>query len=220
MVEIKLNIPTPTNITWRLKNNLSKLNLKKILVAMMLLAIGATGGYYWQGKPAKNHSETDAGELSQLQSQVAKLQKDVADIQKATATTPAATPAAMPAATGVAPSADILTSISAGITSGNAAVLEGYMASAVQVDTAAAASLGSRTPAQAVGDVVFLKTGTAPWNFALAADVIAKYQTGTYKQYFPSTAYVGKSANGYVVSFQFDSSSKISGIFMSGPNVL
>jgi len=57
----------------------------------------------------------------------------------------------------------------------------------------------------------YLDNATDPWDFALPAATLAAYQTGGYKQYFPTTALVGKSANKYVVSFQFDSNGKISG---------
>ena len=202
------------------KRGLSRLNWRLIIIVAVFILLGMSGGYLGS-KLHKNQTAVDAAAVSQLQTDVKALQKDVADI-KAAAATPAAAPAPVttPAAVGVAPAADVLTNIKAATSSGNTAALEALMATTVKVIIAPTSAPGDRTPVQAVGDLAYLKTGTAPWNFALAADVLTKYQSGTYKQYFPTTALVGQSANGYVVSYQFDSAGKINGIFMAPPNTL
>ena len=218
MVVVKLNVPSPKSAGGWIKDRIIKLGPKKIVIIIVTLAIGITGGYYWRNNQSKNQL---GNSVNDLKSQVAELQKTVAGTNNTSTTTPTTTPTTPPqTTTSVAPSADILASISAAMTSGDANPLTANMAAAVQVDIAGSASLGSRPPAQAVSDVAFLKSGTAPWNFALAADVLAKYRAGNYKQFFPETAYIGSSANGYVVSFQFDATGKISGIFMSAPNIL
>lgn len=121
--------------------------------------------------------------------------------------------------TTTAPTAEALENIKASITSENTAALEGYMAASVNVILAATEAYGPRTPTEAVGDVDYVKDGT-DWDFALPAATLDAYQAGDYKQYFPETALVGKSAEGHVISFQFNDSGKISGIFMSNHDIL
>ena len=89
------------------------------------------------------------------------------------------------------------------------------MASTIKVIIAASEGIGDRTPVQAINDLKYLDSATDPWDFALNATTLSKYQSGDYKDYFKSTSIVGKSANNYVISFNFDSSGKINGIFMS-----
>ena len=178
-------------------------------MAVVFLLLGAIAGYMYRDSQAKKDLDAQKTKVSQLELQNAQLATNLAAAKKANTTTTTTD-------TGVRPSQATLDSISAAITSGNTAALEGYMASSVTVIRAATdgPTNGARTPAQAVGDVAYVKDGTAPWNFALPAATLATYQSGSYSQYFPTSAYVGKSANNYVISFQFDSHGKISGIFM------
>lgn len=187
--------------------------IKTTLVIIALLAVGAAAGWYWRDKGAKDIQSAKQAEITSLQSKVAKLEKDakdVADASKNTTTTTTTTSTSQ----SKTPSATVLESIKASITSGNTAALEGYMASSVKVIIAASEGVGDRTPVEAIGDLNYLMAG-GTWDFALPAATLSKYQSGDYKQYFPSTAYVGLSSKKYVVSFQFDSNAKINGIFMS-----
>ena len=123
-------------------------------------------------------------------------------------------PIATPATT--APSAAELENIQASITSGNTAALEGYMASSVYEVIAASESAGAKTPTDAINGLSYINPGgDNTWDFALPTATLSAYQAGFYKQYFPTTALVGKSSDDHVVSFQFDSTGKISGIFMA-----
>ena len=123
-------------------------------------------------------------------------------------------PIAAPATT--APSAAELENIKASITSGNTAALEGYMASSVYEVIAASESAGAKTPTDAINGLSYINPGgDNTWDFALPTATLSAYQAGFYKQYFPTTALVGKSSDDHVVSFQFDSTGKISGIFMA-----
>jgi hypothetical protein len=180
-----------------------------LLMAALFLLAGAIAGYMYRDGQAKKDLDAQKAKVSTLEAKNTKLVSDLAAANKedSTSTTTA----------GVRPNQATLDSISAAITSGNTAALQGYMASSVNVIRAGTdgPTNGARTPAQAVGDVDYVKNGTAPWNFALPAATLATYQSGDYKKYFPTTAYVGKSANNYVISFQFDSNAKINGIFMS-----
>lgn len=192
------------------KNKGIKSKVMMALTAIVLLIAGAAGGYMYRDKIAKDQAEKSQAEITSLQAKVTKLEKDVIDAQKSTSTTSSSS-----TAQSKSPSASVLENIQASITSGNTAALEGYMASSVKVILAASEGVGDRTPTQAIGDLKYLDSATAPWDFALPAATITKYQAGDYKQYFPTTALVGKSANNYVISFQFDSNAKISGIFMA-----
>jgi len=130
---------------------------------------------------------------------------------KSTAITPTVTP----------PSAAELENIKASITSGNTAALEGYMASSVYEVIAASESAGAKTPTDAINGLSYINPGgDNTWDFALPTATLSAYQTGFYKQYFPTSALVGKSSDDHVVSFQFDSTGKISGIFMAMADVL
>lgn len=186
-----------------------KVNAKKLLLPLLiilLLAVGA-GAYYWRDKQPKTDQKNKQSEISSLQQKVSDLEKQLAE-EKAKKAGPA-----QPTTT--LPSTAELENIKAAISSGNTAALEGYMAPSVRVIIAASEGIGDRTPTQAIGDLAYLNAGTDPWNFALPASTLANYASGSYAQYFPSSALVGKSANKYVVSFTFNSSGKINGIFMA-----
>ena len=113
------------------------------------------------------------------------------------------------------PTEAVRQSIKESITSGNTAALEGYMASTVRVIVAASEGIGDRTPTQAISDLKYIDAATTPWNFALDGTTLAKYGSGDYKAYFSSNSIVGKSANNFVISFNFNSAGKINGIFMT-----
>lgn len=185
-------------------------NIKKtlfnLLVALVLLAAGAAAGWWYRDSQAKDELAKKDTELTSLQTKNAKLTKDLADAKKADTADATASKT---------PDAETLDNIKASITSGNTAALEGYMAPSVRVIIAATEGVGDRTPAQAVSDLKYIDAATDPWDFALATATLNKYQTGDYKQYFPTTALVGLSANKYLISFQFDSSAKINGIFLT-----
>jgi hypothetical protein len=178
-----------------------------ILMCLVLIAAGAAAGYYWRDQKAKDTDKVKQAEISALQAKNTKLEKDLADAKKASA--------AAAAPTSVRPSQATLDSIKAAIVSGNTAALDGYMASTVRVIIAASSGVGDRTPTQAINDLKYIDNATDPWDFALPSDTLSEYRGGDYKQYFPNTAYVGKSANKYVISFQFDAAGKINGIFLT-----
>ena len=182
-----------------------------VLIAVVLMLAGAGGAWLWRSKDADKQSKNQQDEISELQAKVTKAEKDLAD-EKSKSEEDNSDKSS---SSSTAPSSTALENIKASITSGNTAALEGYMASTVNVIIAASEGMGNRTPTQAITDLEYLDAGTDPWNFSLSAATLADYASGDYSQYFPSTALVGKSANNYVVSFNFNSSGKISGIFMA-----
>ena len=171
------------------------------LVVLLLIAGAAGGGWYYRDRQAKDDTKLKQTEIDSLKTANASLAKDLKEAQGK-------------AESAAKPSQQDLDNIAAAVKSGNYAALEQLMASKVTVIIAASEGLGERTPAQAIADIKYLDSGTDPWDFALPAATVDGYQAGDYKQYFPDGALAGQSANNYVVSFSFDSSGKVSTIFM------
>lgn len=182
-----------------------------ILLVILLMAGSLFLGYWYRDRKAKEQAEQLNQQITELQTQkqtaednAVKIQKELDELKAAKSTT-----------TTNVPTAAVKENVIASITSGNTAALEGYMANPVKVVIAASGGVGDRTPAQAVSDIVYIKDGTAPWNFNLPAATLAAYRASSYGQYFPTNAIVGKSANNYVISFSFNSAGKISTVFMA-----
>lgn len=180
--------------------------LLKLLLALILIAGAGGGAYYWRDKEAKDDAGLQSSQINQLQQQVSKLQSDLKTTEDK---------AAAEAASQSGPTDDTLKKVQDAVKSGKYADMQSLIASKVNVVIAASEGLGQRTPAQAVADLKYLDSGTDPWNFALASAVINGYQDGDYAQYFPVGGLVGKSANDYVVSFVFNNSGKVIGIFIA-----
>lgn len=180
--------------------------VKIVVLALIMLAFGGAGGYIWRDREAVNTDKLRTDEIGALEKSNTNLR---AELETAKQTAASGGDAAK------APSGATLENIEAAISSGNTAALEGYMASSVNVILAASEAYGAQSPAQAINDLEYLNDATNPWDFNLPVATLAQYQSGGYSQYFPTSAHVGKSANGYVISFQFGSSEKISGIFMT-----
>ncbi|OGL37428.1 hypothetical protein A3A68_01520 [Candidatus Saccharibacteria bacterium RIFCSPLOWO2_01_FULL_48_13] len=173
--------------------------IMKWLLMLLVIAAAAAAGWYYRDMQAKDDAKVYKAEIAALKAANTELKKDVTAAEVATKT----------------PSADDLANIKAAVESGNYAALEQMMTDPVTVILAASEGLGERTPTQAVADLAYLDGGTDPWDFALSAATLDGYGAGGYKQYFPKTALVGKSANNYVVSFSFDNNAKIKTIFMA-----
>ncbi len=194
----------------------SGLKVFGILILIIVLMTGsAYAGYWYREQKAKK-------ELQSANQQIADLQKQKQELEEAKAKQEKENEEEKKASTTTAtvPSEEVKTNIQDAVKSGNVAALEGYMASPVKVILAASEGLGDRTPEQAVTDMKYLNSGTDPWDFSLPETTLSQWQTGPYKQYFPSNAVVGKSANGYVVSFSFNGDGKISAIFMTSDDNL
>lgn len=189
-------------------------NKKVMMVLLCLLLVAASGGgaYFWQQQEVDKLQKSNQEKSKQVED----LQKQLQDAQAASTSDSASDVAEVV----TPPTQDQLDNMQAAIETMNTAALEGYMAASVNVILAASEGLGARTPVQAVGDVDYLSSATDPWDFSLPQATLDDYATGDYKQYFPATAFVGKSANGYVISFTFNNTGDISGIFMSASDDL
>ena len=200
--------PKPTKKNWS-----TRFVLFMLVLVLLVMTAGAT--YLWRDSKAKDAEKKQQATISALEQAKAVLETRLSN-QKPTATD-SNNVADETACTPVAPSASAIENIKASITSGNTAVLEGYMASSVNVVLAASEGQPAKTPTQAVLAVTdFISSDTASWdyNFALPASVLSGYSAGDYKDYFPSSAVVGKASNKKVISFSFDCDSKISTVFL------
>lgn len=178
------------------------------LVALVLLA--AIGYLLWQWSALNDDKSKLQSDNQTLQSKVDDLTKQLADAKKAAAASKADTQTCDGTIT-----TSLKQNIKDAISSKNTAALEGYMASSVTVVIAASEKGGAETAAKAVADLDYLSSGTMPWDFNLSAATLNAYKAGDYKNYFGTKTYVGKSANGYVVSFDFDDCAKIKTVFMA-----
>jgi len=195
----------PTRVPER--SSKPKKGAKTLMLALLILVLIAAGAgaYWWRDKEAKAQAKKQTEEIAQVKRQLheAKAEMEVAEIDEGERNAEDS------------PAAANEENIKDSIKSGNTAALEGYMASTVRVIIAASEGVGNRTPTQAINDLKYLDSATDPWNFALSTDTLNEYANGDYAQYFPLGAVVGKSADDKVVSFTFNSSGKINGIFMA-----
>ncbi len=178
------------------------------LLALTVAGAAILGVYFWQTNEISKVRDDYEAQISELQDRISELQKDAkkSSDKKSTEKTTGATEV----------SSDIKANVADAISSRNTAALESYMGDSVKVIIAASEGIGDRTPAQAVADLNYLSSATDPWDFDLPEATIDDWQTGDYASYFPETLRViGRSSDGYVVVFKFNSSEKITDIFMA-----
>jgi hypothetical protein len=186
------------------------------LLIVVLVGTAAGGSYWWRDKTAKEAEKQQVANISSLQQTTASLKKQLA-AEKAKTTKTASAPGQL-ACTSKAPDATTISNIEASITSGNTAALEGNIATSVNVIIAASEGLGAKTPTQAVTSITsFISPDPSSWDydFSLSASTLSSYGKGSYSQYFPSNAVVGKATNKKVISFSFDCNAKISTVFLA-----
>lgn len=116
----------------------------------------------------------------------------------------------------------IKTTIKQAVSSQNYSALKPLMASQVNVVYAASEKGGYVSPNQAVADMDFLAaTANGPWDFDLPQSTLDRYQSNrSYGAYFADSAYVGKAANGALVSFMFDNCRRINQVFIGGEGLM
>jgi hypothetical protein len=188
--------------------------VKRILLSLLVLVLiaGAAGAaYWWRDKTANDSKNAQAASITALEKSKTDLEKQLAD-EKAKVPTTVTNNCAC-----ASPNATAVANIKASITSGNTAALEGYMASSVNVVLAASEGLGPKTPAQAVSAISnFISSDANSWdyNFSLPASILSSYGQGSYGQYFPNNAIVGKASNKKVISFSFDCNGKIDTVLL------
>lgn len=191
-----------------------------LILLILLLVAGGVAAFLWRDMTAKDSETKLNASITSLNKTVATLKTELAAATSSTTTTTTTTNTTgnggTTTCTSVAPIAATIDNIKASITSGNTAALEGYMAASVNVVLASSGGVVAGTPTQSVGSITDFITGaTAPWNFALSSSVLGKYSAGGFSKYFPSIAVVGQSANGKVISFNFDCNGKINSVLLS-----
>lgn len=191
----------------------SKKTVNKWVAIVLLILFLVSAGFLislWMSSEDKEQSLQKKNK--DLQSQVDKLEKQLKE-EKAKA---AKAEEASEEDAASCPDVDdeLLANIEAAVTSKNYAALAGYMTNPLTVVYAASEFGGPKTPDEAVAAMDYLKNASGEWDFELPDEVTASYQEGDYDQYFPDAAYVGKSSDGLVVSFDFDCGD-ISQIFIS-----
>ncbi len=183
------------------------------LLALTVAGAAVLGVYAWQNNELDNVR-------SDYESQISNLEDKVSKLQKAAKNAGAKKSAEKPAEIKEIP-VTTKENVEAAISSDNTAAIESYMDNSVKVIVAASEGIGDRTPVQAVGDLDYLNNAVDPWNFDLPAATITDWQSGDYASYFPdSLRIIGRSADGHVVVFKFNSSGKITDIFMAASDDL
>lgn len=172
------------------------------------IGILVTGVWYYQQQKIDDLTDQKADITKQLQeSKIAqkKAEAELAEAQKELASSGGVT---------VVPPI-LKQNIEAAVSSGNYAALDGYMANKVSYAIAASEGQGTLTKAQAIKQLEYLNSGTAPWNFSIATATLTKYKAGSYSTYLNDDVIFGVSGNKFFVSFRLDSNNKIDQIFMS-----
>lgn len=195
-----------------------KSKLKAVLTFIaVLLAVGGTAAavYFWRDEQAKQQLASKTAEAVQLEEQNKRLTSQLKEKDDEIA-------AAKKAAEDTKNDAPVVTvsdAIDDAMSSKKYDTLEKYMASTIRLNVVLASAgggAGSHSSAEAVASLESsLKDATLPWDFSLSASELDTYQSGSYSSYFPTGAFVGKSKNGYVVTFTFNSVGKINSILIA-----
>lgn len=199
-------VETPKQKPVNKKRGIGRFAFPTVMV-LVLMAASAAGAFFWQQAVMKSSNvEKDA-----LQQRVKTLEAQIAEMDK--------TMAAMGDDMDMTLVPDKATSdnVKASIETGNTAALLDVFASQVNYAIAATEAQGVHTAEQAVKDLDYLDSATGPWNFDLPQSELDDYADSIYYgKYFPAkNGMVGKSADGKLVSFIFNSDNKITTLFMS-----
>jgi hypothetical protein len=100
-----------------------------------------------------------------------------------------------------------------GVEDGDPRELYRVLAEPVHIAIAASDFDDDRTRDQAVTDLEYLRA-EGEWEWDLDAETLEAFRAGPYEERFPEDAVVGRSADGYVVSFDPDGD-RVVGVFVS-----
>ncbi len=178
-----------------------------LLIFTILLLLGAAGYMGWLLMNCQNDDKALEKDKQHLQSQVDSLKKELA--------MHATTAEKKPATCTDMPTAAFKDNIKAALNSKNTAAFATYTSNPVRFVIAASEKGDDETPDEAAVSLQYTHSATGPWNFSLPAATIDHYDAGFYTSYFDDNTYVGRSADGMVVAFDFNCDGKISQIFVA-----
>lgn len=104
------------------------------------------------------------------------------------------------------------------INSGDLSALPQYMATNVSIIEVESGAVSSYNPTMAANKIAkFTSNNSSYYNydFDLSPELLAGYRAGEYGRYLPSTAMIGKSGDGRILSLAFDCNNKISIVLMT-----
>jgi len=196
------------------KQKTSKLPM--ILVVFLILSLAGNGYTYWQYKDKNEQSNKFQKQTQDLQTQIdslkSKYESEQSSEQQSDNTQSDDSSASDQTFT---ITGALKENIKAVFDTMNTQPMESYMAPTVRVIIAASEGIGDRTPAQAVSDLNYFSSATAPWDFDLPAATLSSYGSDMYYgSYFGENTLVGKAASSQIVSMHFNADGKIDVIFM------
>lgn len=181
----------------------------RFIKALFWISVLLAGMWYYQQLKIDELTSQKADVTKQLEESKAaqkKAEEELAEAQEQLAATSTSVTVVPPL---------LLQNVAAAVSSGNYAAIDGYLADKVSYAIAASSGQGTLTKAQAIKQLEYLNSGTAPWNFNIANATITKYKAGAYSSYLNDDVIFGVSGNKYFVSFHLDSNNKIDQLFIA-----
>ncbi len=194
---------------------------KLILVIVHIIFIGivlAVIAYLYVGNTTKDSIiKKQKAEIATLSSQNEVIKGPVVNSETQSKVSDVVTSTNLTSTVVNNPNETVISNIKASINTANTQLLEGYMATSVNVILAATEAYGVQTQSQAASHIAtFIGDPTKiTWDFNLGASVISSYGQGSYGQYFPIGATIGKSSDNKVISISYDANGKIYTVFMA-----
>lgn len=194
---------------------------KLILVIVHIIFIGimlAVIAYLYVGNTTKDSIiKKQKAEIATLSSQNEVIKGPVVNSETQSKVSDVVTSTNLTSTVVNNPNETVISNIKASINTANTQPLEGYMATSVNVILAATEAYGVQTQSQAASHIAtFIGDPTKiTWDFNLGASVISSYGQGSYGQYFPIGATIGKSSDNKVISISYDANGKIYTVFMA-----
>jgi glucose/arabinose dehydrogenase len=181
-----------------------------MVCAIILVLLVIIAWLVWQLMECRRDHQALQKQNTQLQQKIDELSKKKTEQSSATAQSP--TP---PTTCSDTPTQAMKDNIKAALDTKNTAVFTTYTTNPVRYVLAASEHGGDETPTQAATDLAYTHSATGPWDFALSGTTLSHYDAGFYTDYFDSNTYVGRSADGMVVAFDFNCDGKIKQIFVA-----
>lgn len=183
-------------------------SLQNLYIFLIIIAVAAAT-YWWRDKRADEIIRRDEEYASSLRQSIAVLNRELINERLINNSANQAVCGDMSGA----PTDSIRNHIKTIINSGNISILPSYLAGNVSIFEVELGLIQNYNPSTAADRVArFTYNNSSYWdyNFSLSSDILTTYRTGQFCKYFPSTALIGRSGDGRVLSFAFDCNNKIS----------